>query len=144
MFGCILQDPDRAPYSADQVTPIAKVALGEDGTIDIVMGLINESHQPISQQDDFAGQWVLVNSEGRVRARGRVLTAGPLEADEISFPLVWSGALESGTYTLKWGSPSIGTATVEFTAFGNGAGVGVVRQETSEQFLIDQDRETSG
>jgi hypothetical protein len=144
VFGCTVQGPDRARYFADQVTPAAEVALGGEGTIDIAMGYVNESHQPIPRQSDFAGQWVLDNSGGEIRARGRVLTAGPLDAGETSFPLVWSGLLASGNYTLKWGSPSIGTVTTEFTVFDNGGGVGVVRQETSEQFLIDQDRETSG
>jgi hypothetical protein len=138
VFGCTVQGPDHERYSADRVAPTAKVALGEDGTIDIAMGFVNESHQPIPQQDDFAGQWVLVNSDGEIRARGRVLTAGPLEPDEASFPLVWTGALESGTYLLKWGSPTIGTVTTEFTIFEDGGGVGVVRQETSVQFHVGQ------
>lgn len=144
MPGCTIQGPDREPFSADRVAPAAQVTLGEGETIDIAMGFVNQSNQRIPQQDDFAGQWVLVNGEGEVRARGRVFTAGPLEADETSFPLVWSGVLEPGTYTLRWGSPAIGTLITEFTVSSTGSGVGVVRQETSDQFLIDQENETGG
>jgi hypothetical protein len=142
VFGCIVRDPEREPFSAEQVTPTARITLGESETIAIAMGFVNESSQPIPQQDDFAGQWVLINGEGKVRARGRVPIAGPLGPDATSFPLVWSGVLQSGSFTLKWGSPAIGTAIVQFTVFDNGSGVGVVRQETSEQFLIDQGNET--
>jgi hypothetical protein len=142
VLACTSRGPDREPFSAAQVTPVAKVTLGEGKTIEVAMGFANKSGQPIPQQEDFAGQWVLFNSEGEVRARGRVLTAGPLEPNEVSFPLVWSGALNSGTYMLKWGSPTIGTVTTEFTVFDNGGGVGVMRQETSDQFLIDQQSET--
>jgi hypothetical protein len=138
ILGCTACGPDRAPFSAERVTPAAEVTLGRNETIEIAMGFVNESDQPILQQDDFAGQWVLVKGEGEVRARGRVLTAGPLEAKETSLPLVWSGALDSGRYTLKWGAPTMGTLTVEFTVFDEGAGVGVVRQETSDQFTIGQ------
>jgi hypothetical protein len=138
LFGCTAQTPGRAPYSAERVAPTAQVTLGEGGTIDIAMGFANLSDRPIAQQDDFDGQWVLVDGEGELRARGRVLTAARLEPDETSFPLVWSGVLEPGDYTLKWGSPTIGTVTTEFTVFDNGAGVGVIRQETSDRFLIDQ------
>jgi hypothetical protein len=43
---------------------------------------------------------------------------------------------------LKWGSPTIGTVLTEFTVLDEGNGVGVVRQETSEEFLIDPVEET--
>jgi hypothetical protein len=140
---CTAQGAEGEAFSAEWVKPAAKVALGEGETIEIAMGFSNQSSQPISQQDDVAGQWTLVNGEGEVRARGRVVTAGPLEPGETSYPLVWKGALESGSYTLRWGTPAIGTVTTEFTVFESGhsasAGVGVVRQETSDQFLIDQE-----
>jgi hypothetical protein len=78
------------------------------------MGFANQSSQPIPQQDDLEGQWKLVNSEGEVRARGRVLTAGPLEAGQTSYPLVWHGMLEAGPFVLRWGTPAIGTVTTEW------------------------------
>jgi hypothetical protein len=137
--GCAAQGADDEAFFAEWVTPTAKVTLGEDAEIAIAMGFANQSGQPIPQQDDVAGQWQLVNGEGQVRARGRVLTAGPLKPGETSYPLVWSGNLDSGSYTLTWGAPDIGTVTTELTVFENGGGVGVVRQEISEQFLIDQE-----
>jgi hypothetical protein len=140
--GCIAQGPDGEAFSTEWVTPAAQITLGKGETIEIAMGFANQSSAPIPQQEDVAGQWTLVNGEGEVRARGFVLTAGPLEPGETSYPLAWNGTLESGSYTLRWGAPAIGTVTTEFTVFESGhsasAGVGVVRQETSDQFLIDQ------
>jgi hypothetical protein len=141
LLACSVQGPGHEPVSAKQVTPAAQVTLEEGKRIDIAMGFVNQSNQPVPQRDDFAGQWVLVNGEGEVRARGHVLTAGPLAPEETSFPLVWSGVLESGRYTLMWGSPTIGTVTTEFTVFDGGAGVGVVREEWSEQYHVDQGEE---
>ena len=139
--GCTAQRADGEAFSAKSVTPAAKVTLGEDETIEIAMGFANQSNRPIPQQEDVAGQWELINGEGEVRARGRVLAAGPLEPGEMSYPLVWRGVLGSGPYVLRWGTPAIGTVTTEFVVFdgSKSAGVGVVRQETSDQFLIDQE-----
>jgi hypothetical protein len=128
---------DDDAFSADTVMPAAKVNLGEDTTIEIAMGFSNQSSDRIPEQEDVAGQWTLVNGEGELRAQGRVLTAGPLEPGQTSYPLVWSGTLDSGPYTLRWGAPAIGTVTTEFTVFEDGGGVGMVRQERSEQFLFD-------
>jgi hypothetical protein len=137
--GCTAKGADGDAFSADTVTPAAKVNLGGDKEIEIAMGFSNQSSDRIPAQEDVAGQWTLVNDKGELRARGRVLTAGPLEAGQTSYPLVWSGTLDAGSYTLRWGAPAIGTVTTEFTVFKDGGGVGLVRQERSEQFLIDQE-----
>lgn len=142
--GCAAQRAEGEAFSAERVTPAARVILGEDETIEIAMGFTNRSGDPIPRQEDVAGQWTLVNNEGEVRARGRVLTAGPLEPGETSYPLVWRGALEAGPFILRWGTPAIGTVTTEFVVFDSrrSVGVGVVRQETSDRFLIDQKGDT--
>ena len=139
--GCTAQGPDGEAFSAESVTPAAKVTLGEEATIEIAMGFTSQSSHPIPQQEDVAGQWELINGEGEVRARGRVLVAGPLEPGETAYPLVWRGTLAPGPFTLVWGAPAIGTVTTEFTVFESGqrgsVGVGVVQQEMSDQFLVD-------
>jgi len=138
---CTARSAEGEVFSAEWVTPAAKVTLGQDETIEIAMGFANQSKQPIPQQEDVAGRWELVNSEGEVRARGRVQVAGPLEPGETSYPLVWRGALEPGSFTLRWGARAIGTLTTEFTVFdgATSAGVGVVRQERSDRFFIDRE-----
>jgi len=142
LLGCTarVQVGGPQPITAERVRPAAEIALGEEGKVDIKLGLVNETDQPLVQKDDFVGQWVLLNSAGEVRASGRLYTAGPLDPNESAFPLTWSAALESGTYTLKWGAPSVGTTIVGFQVQKEdlGVGVGALRQQTTDQFLIDQ------
>lgn len=129
--------PTAQPYTPERVSPAAEVRLGADQTIGVALGFGNESEQPIAATDDLAGEWVLIDSAGQVRARGEILTAGPLAPRETSYPLVWHAALEPGTYTLRWGAPAIGTLVAEVTVSGDGAGVGMGRQEVFDDFRVD-------
>jgi hypothetical protein len=140
LAGCALVEQAAAPagFTPQTVTPDARISLGEDQATEVSLGFVNETNRAVSQVDDFEGQWVLVNAEGATRAAGRVLVAGPLEPREVSYPLVYSAQLDAGEYTLLWGAPAIGTVTVQFTVMDGGAGVGVGRTHTSDEFLIEQ------
>jgi hypothetical protein len=142
LLGCTagVQVGEPKPITVERVRPAAEIALGEEGKVDVKLGLVNETDQPLVQKDDFVGQWVLLNSAGEVHASGWLYTAGPLDPNQRSFPLTWSAELDSGDYTLQWGAPSVGTTIVEFEVQRDdlGVGVGVSRQLTTDQFLIDQ------
>jgi hypothetical protein len=127
------------------LVPDARITLGEEGgKIDVSLGLVNTSDQFVPVIDKFEGNWVLLKNANEIRARGAVLTAGPLDPNEADYPMVWSAKLEADTYILKWGSPSTGTVIVNFEVFGDkdSPGVGISRKETSEAFLIKADEKT--
>jgi hypothetical protein len=128
------------PITVERVDPVAEVGLGEESTIEVRLGLINQTGQPLAEKHDFTGQWVLLSSDGEVRASGRLYTAGPLDPNERSFPLTWRGALETGTYTLQWGAPSAGTTIVEFEVQRGDRGVmiGTLQQQTTDAYLVEQ------
>lgn len=139
--GCAdINDPADTAEWNEQVVPDASVRVGEEpGTVAIEMGLINTSNEPVPTIDEFDGSWVLLQSNGDVRARGEVLTAGPLEPLESEYPLIWSGQLDSDTYTLMWGEYSLGTVTLEFQVMrdGESVGVGTSDKQISDSFLIE-------
>jgi hypothetical protein len=128
------------PITVERVNPAAEIGPGEEGTIEVRLGLINETNQELAEKKDLTGEWVLLNSEGEVRASGGLFTAGPLAPFERSFPLTWRAKLDAGTYTLQWGAPSVGTTIVEFEVQHGDVGVGVdtQRQQTIDQYLVDQ------
>ena len=141
LFGCA---PDAAPagpqpITVERVNPAAEIGLGEEHTVEVRLGLINLTDQELARKEDFTGQWVLLNSEGAVRASGGMYTAGPLAPNEQSYPLTWRAELDAGTYTLRWGAPSVGTTIVEFEVQRNGTGVGVgtQRQQTMNEYLVE-------
>jgi hypothetical protein len=141
-LGCVPEatPTEPQPITPERVNPAAEIELGKERTVEVRLGLINLTDQELVEKDDFAGQWVLLNSKDEVRASGGLFTAGPLDPNEQSFPLTWRAELESGTYTLQWGAPSVGTTIVEFEVQRNDTGVGVrtLRQQTTGEYLVEQ------
>lgn len=145
--GCSIFDEDVGIDSNlnEKLVPDARISLGEEiGKIDITLGLVNISDQPIQEIDNFEGTWVLLNSMTEIRARGAVLAIGPIEPNGSTYPLVYRATLEPGTYTLKWGAMSVGTAIFDFevSGAGNSFGVGIFGKETSDAFLIEPEFQT--
>ena len=133
-------DLSRQECLNENLHPDAKVSLSEEaGEIEITLGYINQSDEYIPEIDDFEGNWTLQNSEGKTRARGSILAAGPFEAGESKYPLTWRAKLDPDNYTLMWAEPSMGTVVVEFQVDGEGSGVGigVIKKETFESTLIE-------
>jgi hypothetical protein len=128
------------PITVERVDPVAEVGTGEESTVEVRLGLINQTSQPLAGKDDFTGQWVLLSSDGEVCASGRLYTAGPLDPHERSFPVTWTSALDSGTHTLQWGAPSAGTTIVEFEVQRGDRGVmiGTLQQQTTDAYLVEQ------
>jgi len=141
-LGCVpeVQVREPQPITAEHVDPAAEIGSGEEKTVEVRLGLINQTDQPLAEEEDFTGQWVLRNSAGEARASGGLFTVGPLDPNERSFPLTWRAELESGTYTLEWGAPSAGTTIVEFQVQRDDHGVmiGTLRQRTTDEYLVEQ------
>jgi hypothetical protein len=141
-LGCMpgTQVQESQPIEIERVDPVAEIRPGAEETVEVRLGLINQTDQPLAEREDFTGQWVLRYSNGKVRASGEMLTAGPLDPKESSFPLTWRSALQTGTYTLQWGAPSVGTTIVEFQVQRDDHGVmiGTLRQQTADAYLVEQ------
>jgi hypothetical protein len=148
VIGCSTYDEVMGidPNLNENLVPDARITLGEEiGKIDVALGLVNNSDQSIPEIDNFNGSWVLLNSMAEIRARGAVLDIGPIEPNGSTYPLVYSATLEPGTYTLKWGSLSVGTAIIDFEVGGDGENmwVGIPSKETSDAFLIEPEFQTT-
>jgi hypothetical protein len=128
------------PIAVERVDPVAEIGTGEEQTVEVHLGLINQTDQPLAEKQDFIGQWVLRHSDGNVRASGEMFTAGPLDPNERSLPLTWRAELQTGTYTLEWGAPSVGTTIVEFQVQRDDHGVmiGTLQQRTTDAYLVEQ------
>jgi len=141
-FGCMpgTQVREPQPITVERVDPAAEIGPGKEETVEVRLGLINQTDQALAAKEDFSGQWVLRNSDGELRASGGMFTAGPLDPNERSFPLTWRAELDSGTYTLEWGAPSVGTTIVEFQVQRDDHGVmiGTLRQRTTDAYLVEQ------
>ncbi|MFL7811539.1 MAG: hypothetical protein ACK2VD_06820 [Anaerolineae bacterium] len=141
-FGCTpgTQVREPQPITVERVDPAAEIGPGKEETVEVRLGLINQTDQALAEKEDFSGQWVLRNSDGELRASGGMFTAGPLDPNERSFPLTWQAELDSGTYTLEWGAPSVGTTIVEFQVQRDDHGVliGTLRQRTTDAYLVEQ------
>jgi hypothetical protein len=148
LIGCSIydEDPGNDPNLNENLVPDAIITLGEEtGKIDVTLGMLNNSDQSISEINNFNGSWVLLNSMSEIRARGAVLSIGPIEPNGSTYPLVYSTTLEPGKYTLKWGALSVGTVTIDFEVGGDedNLWVGISSKETSDAFLIEPEFQTT-
>jgi hypothetical protein len=85
---------------------------------EVRLGVQNASQAHLAGDETFYGQMELRYADGaqagELRAGAEIVSLAPLSPGETAWPLVWRGQLDSGAYTLTWGTEGDGTTTVEF------------------------------
>ncbi|MGD2158484.1 MAG: hypothetical protein PVG14_20990 [Anaerolineales bacterium] len=118
------------------VKPLADIRGSVEGVTNLKLGVENTSQHQIAEMEGFTGRWQVLDAGGEVRAEGRMYHLGLLKPEESRYPMTWESTLTSGSYTLLWGAPEIGSLVVDFNVEVSGDAVNInqVRQETSESF----------
>jgi hypothetical protein len=92
-----------------------KVTMDADGEAVLRFGAYNMGPAGFPGDEDFTGEWRLIDEAGGLRASGTLTIMGIVGAGEIAFPIKWEGKLLPGAYTLTWGAPGYGSTVVDFT-----------------------------
>jgi hypothetical protein len=118
------------------VKPLADIRGSIEGVTTLKLGVENTSQRQIAEAEEFTGRWQILNAGGEVRAEGRMYHLGPLKPEENRYPMAWEATLTTGSYTLLWGAPEIGSLVVDFSVQVSGDAVNIqqVRQRASEIF----------
>lgn len=92
------------------------ISIAEDLQEELIIdfALVNEGDK-LTADYQFNSSWKLVQSGGDVRAGGQFLERQQLTSGESAHLLTWSGAVDSGSYSLYWEAPGYGNTLVDFT-----------------------------